>query len=225
MATMFDSIAHRYDRINSTASFGLDGYWRNRLIAKLKKTEPATVLDLACGTGVLSWKIFRKLKTQVVGLDLSPNMLQKAKKKCKDGEQSPLFLEGEAERLPFEACRFDAITIAFGIRNFQDRTIALSEAFRVLTSGGSLHILEFATPRNPIWKFLFTLYFFHIMPLWGRVLSGNKTAYRYLSQSVPLFPQYDALCKEMADAGFSNPHYHALTGGVTVLYSGTRKQA
>ena len=225
MATMFDSIAHRYDQINRTASFGLDGYWRNRLITKLKKAEPATVLDLACGTGVLSWTICRKLKTQVVGLDLSPNMLQIAKKKSRNGEQNPLFLEGQAEQLPFEACRFDAVTIAFGIRNFQDRATALREAFRVLTSGGSLHILEFAMPRNRVWRFFFTAYFLHVMPLWGHALSGNKTAYRYLSQSVSRFPQYETLCKEMSDAGFSDPHYRALTGGVTVLYTGTRKQA
>ena len=225
MATMFDGIAHCYDQINRTASFGLDGYWRNRLIAELKRTSPTTVLDLACGTGALSWKICRKLKAQVVGLDLSPNMLQIAKKRGNYGEQSPLFLEGLAEQLPFETCRFDAVTIAFGIRNFQDRVTALREVIRVLTPGGRLFILEFATPRNRFWRLIFSAYFWHILPLWGRVLSGNKGAYRYLPLSVQQFPQYEALCQELSDAGFANPYYRPFTGGVTVLYTGTRKQS
>lgn len=228
MASMFNDIARRYDQINRTGSLGLDACWRNRLIAMLQKENPTHVLDLACGTGALSWKMCNNLNVNVVGLDLSPEMLQMAKRKGTCNDQStkqPVFVEGEAERLPFEDHHFDAITIAFGIRNFRDRAAALREAFRVLMPEGRLFILEFATPKNRVWRFLFGCYFYHILPLWGWALSGNKAAYRYLPQSVSRFPQYDAFCQELAGAGFTCVNYRAYTGGVAVLYTGTRKAA
>ena len=222
---MFNRIAPAYDLVNKIGSFGLDGYWRRRLVRRLQRTNASQVLDIACGTGILSWMISQHLKIQVIGLDLAENMLQIAEKRGKSYRQkgsAPIFVKGRAEQLPFDDGSFDAITIAFGLRNFEDRTAALREAFRTLRWGGHLFILDFATPRNRLWRLFFRLYFLHILPLLGQMLSGNREAYRYLPRSVATFPQYEALCGELSDAGFSDVLYRTYTGGVAVCYSGVR---
>jgi len=226
-AAMFNSIAATYDFVNKTGSLGFDGFWRGRIVQLLKSIWAQHVLDIACGTGALSWKIVRQLNIQVTGLDPATKMLQIARKKntrCSHLTRKPFFIEGYAEELPFEDSSFDAITIAFGIRNFQNRTKALHEAFRVLMPGGHLFILDFATPRNRVWSIIFRIYFWHILPFWGRIVSGNKNAYRYLPRSVTHFPQYEELCAELFEAGFSNVRYYAYTGGVSVLYEGERNR-
>ena len=231
MEAMFNSIAAAYDIVNKLSSFGLDGYWRRRLVRCLRETNAEQVLDIACGTGVLSRLIYRKLRLEVTGLDLSPQMLQVARIKmsAKAKRQSgcahckePQFIEGVAEELPFSDQSFDAVTIAFGVRNFENRRNAFEQIYRVLRLDGHLLILEFATPKNRIWYLFFNCYFRHILPFVGRIISGNKSAYRYLPQSVVHFPQYQELCKELADAGFSAVTCHAYTGGVAVLYRGIR---
>ena len=227
MAAMFNAIAATYDQINRYSSFGLDGYWRNRLIRRLKTTDAQHVLDVACGTGVLSWAIVRKLHLKVTGLDLSTYMLAEAKKKamCRNIASqypAPVFIEGCAEKLPFPDHTFDAVTIAFGVRNFAHRPAAFNEAWRVLRPDGTLLILEFSTPKNPIWSALFRLYFRHILPLWGAAVAGNKKAYHYLPHSVDLFPPYEAICQELSKAGFSRVQVDTYTGGVAVLYEGKR---
>ncbi|MDR2585882.1 MAG: ubiquinone/menaquinone biosynthesis methyltransferase [Prevotellaceae bacterium] len=226
MAAMFDGIAATYDKVNSIGSLGLDGYWRRRLVARLGQSGAMRVLDAACGTGVLSWMIFSKLKIKVIGLDISTKMLQRAEKRGESQKfsgETPIFIEGRAEELPFDDQSFDAVTIAFGIRNFENRAVALLEVYRVLKRGGSLSILEFATPRNPLWKFIFGIYFFHLLPLLGYVVSGKRNAYRYLPRSVGRFPQYEEFNKEILDVGFSDVGYKAYTGGVAVLYSAIKK--
>jgi demethylmenaquinone methyltransferase/2-methoxy-6-polyprenyl-1,4-benzoquinol methylase len=227
MAAMFNTIAATYDIVNSTGSFGLDGFWRRRLVNSLQKTSARQVLDVACGTGVLSWVIYRKLCVEVTGLDLSVEMLREAeKKRARHSLQScpaPVFIEGCAETLPFANQSFDAVTIAFGVRNFENRHEAFQQIYRVLRPGGHLFILDFATPKNPIWNFFFRNYFWYILPLLGQVISGNKNAYRYLPRSVTHFPQYQELCAELSKTGFSIVRYHPYTGGVAVLYTGIRK--
>jgi len=227
MAVMFNNIAANYDIINKISSFGLDGYWRGRLVRNLKRTHACKVLDIACGTGVLSWMIYRKLHLEVTGLDLSSEMLRQAeKKRVRHSHQDvppPLFIEGCAEKLPFTNLSFDTVTIAFGVRNFENRHEAFQQIYRVLKPGGRLFILDFATPKNRLWSFFFRSYFWYILPLWGYILSGNKNAYRYLPRSVTHFPQYGALCEELSKAGFSMVNYRSYTGGVAVLYSGIRK--
>jgi len=224
MAAMFDNIAPTYDLVNRTASFGLDGYWRNRLIKELKNSQAQKALDIACGTGVLSWAIFRKLRISVTGLDLSARMIEKAEQRRRHHTlphtPSPIFVQGCAEKLPFADQSFDAVTIAFGMRNVQDRATALSEIIRVLSPEGFLLILDFAQPVHPVWRFFFRCYFFHILPLWGYILSGNKQAYRYLPHSVDHFPAAADFCCELTAAGFSDTSYRSYTGGVAVLYKG-----
>ena len=227
MAVMFNSIAANYDIINKISSFGLDGYWRGQLIRSIKKSNAHKVLDIACGTGVLSWMIYRKLHLEVTGLDISAKMLRQAEKKrvhhSLQHQPPPLFIEGCAEKLPFANLSFDAVTVSFGVRNFENRHEAFKQIYRVLKSGGHFFILDFATPKNRLWSPIFRIYFWYILPLLGRIISGNKNAYRYLPRSVTHFPQYDALCEELSHAGFSMLNYHSYTGGVAVLYSGVRK--
>ncbi|MCL1974261.1 MAG: ubiquinone/menaquinone biosynthesis methyltransferase [Bacteroidetes bacterium] len=224
MAAMFNSIAAVYDRVNRITSFGLDGYWRNRLIGILKERGSRQALDIACGTGALSWAINRKLQIPVTGLDLSAQMIHEAEKKkgqkMAPHTSPPVFREGCAEKLPFADQSFDAVTIAFGIRNVEDRAAALSETNRVLKSGGSLLILDFGRPDHPVWRFVFRCYFFGLLPLIGYWVSGNKEAYRYLPRSVDHFPKPADFCRELTASGYSHTSYISYTGGVAILYSG-----
>ena len=134
-------------------------------------------------------------------------------------------MEGTAEQLPFTDHSFDAVTIAFGVRNFAHRSDAFQQIYRVLRPGGHLLALDFATPKNPIWRLLFRTYFLYIPPFWGRIISGNKNAYHYLPQSVTHFPQYETLCAELALAGFSKVCFHSYTGGVAVMYEGMKAES
>ena len=223
MAAMFDSIAPVYDGVNRRSSFGLDSCWRKGLIKKLPKV--GAVLDIACGTGALSWAIWKRTSLSVTGLDLSPGMLLEARKHSPIQPSKPLpeFIEGTAEALPFAEASFEAISIAFGIRNVADRQTALQEMLRVLKPGSRLLVLEFATPRNRLWRWLFRAYFSCMLPLLGRLVSGNKHAYHYLTQSVLHFPQYEAFCRELEATGFINVKYKAYTGGVAVCYQAQKR--
>ena len=220
---MFNSIAAVYDNVNRRSSFGLDASWRRRLIKKLPKT--GSVLDVACGTGALTWAIWKRTSLSVTGLDLSPGMLREALKHCPAQPSKPLpeFIEGNAQALPFEDEHFEAISMAFGIRNVANRQAALQQMLRVLKPGGRLLILEFASPRNRLWRRLFRAYFSCVLPLLGHWASGNKQAYRYLTQSVLHFPQYEEFCKELGAAGFTELKYKAYTGGVAVCYEAQKR--
>jgi demethylmenaquinone methyltransferase/2-methoxy-6-polyprenyl-1,4-benzoquinol methylase len=221
ISAMFNSIAGKYDLLNHLLSLGIDKGWRRKLVRDLKNSSSKVILDLACGTGDLTIALYKEGFT-VTGADLSVNMLEIARQKSdklKRMEQPiPSYIECSAENLPFEASSFDAVTISFGIRNFQNRDIALQEIFRVLKSNGRLAILEFATPKNFVWRTLFNTYFSVILPVIGRIISKDTRAYRYLPESVKEFPQYETFCKEIERQGFKNINYKPLTGGVAVLY-------
>jgi demethylmenaquinone methyltransferase/2-methoxy-6-polyprenyl-1,4-benzoquinol methylase len=227
MAAMFNSIAATYDKINLFSSFGLDRCWRQRLVRRLGKSGTKQVLDIACGTGALTWVIYRKLHLEITGIDISIEMIKKADAKrarySSLPHPAPVFVKGCAEKLPFDDHSFDAVTIAFGVRNFENRYDAFQQIYRVLRPNGHLFVLDFATPRNPIWKLFFNAYFSYMLPLWGKMISGNQNAYRYLPRSVGLFPQYEAFCQELSEASFSEITYRAYTGGVAVLYEGRKK--
>lgn len=231
IASMFNGIAERYDLLNLMLSFGIDTLWRAKLIKFVLAGKPSNILDIACGTGDLAL-IFGKKGVAATGADISANMLNVARKKAEkrfNSEESskkgvrPDFILASADELPFERESFDAVTISFGIRNFEKRAEALSEIIRVLRPGGSLAILEFASPKNTIWKALYGFYLKHFVPLVGRLVSGDKYAYRYLTDSIESFPKYESFCKEMRDAGFDECRFRSLSGGIAALYTAYKK--
>jgi len=222
ISNMFDGIAKNYDLLNRLLSFGIDVLWRKKLVRHIKKSGSGNILDLACGTGDLTRALYKK-GFVVTGLDISGNMLEVAKKKLsrvgeKAGVKIPEFILGSAEEIPFGEESFDAVTISFGIRNFDNRDKCLDDIFRVTRKGGALYILEFAMPKNRIWRAFYLFYFKNILPLIGRIVSKDNIAYSYLPDSVICFPQYEKFCGEMKSAGFSNVKYLKCTGGIALLY-------
>lgn len=215
---MFDSIASKYDRMNHGMSLGIDRLWRWRFVRRLAKKLPekAAVLDLACGTGDLTKALSNK-GYHVTGLDISAEMMAIGREKCRYLSPKPNFVLGSAEQIPFTDASFDAVTIAFGLRNFDHRARCLAEIRRVLKPGGQLAVLEFAVPRNRHWKKIYLFYFKNILPLIGR-LAGSAGAYGYLVDSVLAFPRYEALCDEFRAAGFFFPRYKPYTGGIACGY-------
>lgn len=219
---MFDSIASKYDRMNHGMSLGIDRLWRRRFVRRLAKKLPekAAVLDLACGTGDLT-KALSEKGCQVTGLDISSEMMAIGREKCRYLSPKPNFVLGSAEQIPFPDDTFDAVTIAFGLRNFDHRARCLAEIRRVLKPGGQLAVLEFAVPRNRHWNKIYLFYFKNILPLIGRLV-GSADAYGYLVDSVLAFPRYEALCDEFRRAGFLFPRYKPYTGGIACAYFTTR---
>ena len=220
IASMFNGIAKNYDKLNLLLSFGIDTLWRRKLIRFVLKSNPSNVLDIACGTGDLAL-IFAKKGISVTGADISQNMLEVAKHKADKISKSnaPEFILASADNLPFSDNSFDSVTISFGIRNFENRGNALIEIHRVLKSGGSLAILEFASPRSFLWKKIYGFYLKFFVPLVGRVISGDKYAYIYLYESIESFPKFEAFCTEIQNEAFSEINYISLSGGIAVLYT------
>lgn len=216
---MFDSIASKYDRMNHGMSLGIDKLWRRRFVRRLSASlaPGAAVLDLACGTGDLTRALALK-GFAVTGLDISAEMMEVGKVKCRDLAPQPQFILGSAEQIPFPDASFDAVTIAFGLRNFDHRAACLQEIRRVLKPGGRLAVLEFAVPKNPLWRALYLFYFKHAMRLVGKAV-GSGDAYGYLVDSVLAFPRYEALCAEFTAAGFTDVRYEMYSGGIAVCYS------
>jgi demethylmenaquinone methyltransferase/2-methoxy-6-polyprenyl-1,4-benzoquinol methylase len=222
ISSMFNSISGKYDFLNHLLSFGIDKTWRNKLVKRLKNIpECNKVLDIGCGTGDLTMALC-KAGFDTFGLDIANKMLKIAREKSSDLNKKdcpiPQFFEGSAENLPFSDSVFDAVTISFGIRNFDDREKALKEIFRVLKNNGKLAILEFSEPKNKLWRSLYNIYFSGLLPFIGRLISKNTEAYKYLPASVRDFPQYEDFCNEISMTGFSNINYKPLTGGIATLY-------
>ena len=215
---MFDSIASKYDRMNHGMSLGIDRLWRWRFVRRLTKqlAPGAVVLDLACGTGDLT-KALSDKGYHVIGLDISAEMMAIGREKCRYLSPKPNFVHGSAEQIPFPDASFDAVTIAFGLRNFDHRAQCLAEIRRVLKPGGRLAVLEFAVPRNRHWQKIYLFYFRHVLPLIGR-LAGSADAYGYLVDSVLAFPRYESLCDEFRATGFLFPHYRPYSGGIACGY-------
>ena len=214
---MFNSIAKKYDRMNHGMSLGIDRLWRRRFVRQFSLPAGAAVLDLACGTGDLTKALAQK-GYAVTGLDISAEMMAVGKAKCHDIDPQPAFILGSAEQIPFADGTFDAVTIAFGLRNFDHRAQCLSEIHRVLKPGGWLAVLEFAVPRNRLWRACYLFYFKHAMRWVGRLV-GSREAYGYLVDSVLAFPRYEALCTEFETAGFTEVRFRPYSGGIAVAYS------
>lgn len=222
ISSMFDSIAPTYDLLNHILSFGIDVSWRKKLVKAVSKhTElsKSHILDLACGTADVSIALYNK-GAKVTGADISEQMLKIAVEKCqKEGIGDIDFILADAYRLPFDSDTFDAITISFGIRNFDKRESCINELYRVLKKGGVLAILEFSIPKNKLWKWIYSFYFKRILPTIGRMISKQKWAYRYLPESSFSFPSRENFCRELEQGNFTKCQYKSLTGGIACIYT------
>ena len=215
---MFGRIAPRYDLLNRVLSLGRDVSWRRLVSRRVAAARPARVLDVCAGTGDLALALPDGL---AAGVDFCLPMLAVARKKAAGrGRRLPLFA-ADALRLPIPNARVDVVTVAFGVRNFEDLEAGLAELVRVLRPGGTLLVLEFSRPRGPLAPLL-EWWVRTIPPRIGRLLSGDSEAYSYLPASVGTFPDTDALCRTLTHAGLEEVKATALTGGVASLYEGVR---
>lgn len=222
---MFAGIASRYDFLNHFLSANTDTRWRRLVARKLQPSLRAAetrVLDVACGTGDLSLVIANATGAHVIGTDFCRPMLEIAARKAANVAPSIPFVEGDAMLLPFADDSFDAVSIAFGLRNLSSVERGLKELWRVLKPGGRAAILEFSRPVVPGFRSLFQFYFTRVLPRIGGMVSGSRGAYEYLPDSVSRFPDQRLLAAMMKDVGFTEVEYQNLTGGIAALHMGTR---
>ena len=224
---MFNAIARRYDLLNHLLSGGIDFYWRRRALAAAGPQPLGRVLDLATGTCDFALGAARLRPKRIIGVDVALNMLRLGARKLAQDRRGALtrLLAGDAERLPFGDAHFDLVTVAFGVRNFGHIPTGLSEAWRVLSPGGTILILDFSQPSAPLFKQVFRFYFKHILPAVGGLVSGNRKAYAYLPDSVDGFPQGKAFLALLEGAGFCEACATSLTFGTCNIYQGRKPLA
>lgn len=223
---MFDRIAPKYDLLNHTLSAGIDKLWRRRVVRIVRRRNPRRILDVATGTGDLAIALARRLReTRIMAVDPSAGMLAEARRKViREGLDERIVLaEGVAEQLPaISDATFDAVTVAFGVRNFGDLDKGLRELHRTLKPGGQIVILEFSTPTLPVIRTLYRWYSHTILPRIGGSISKDRSAYEYLPASVDEFPAPELFLERMAAAGFRNGKARSLTLGIARIYTGER---
>ena len=215
MAYDFDTIAKHYDRMNRLMTLGMDRRWRRHAVRRLAPAAGGEVLDVACGTGDMVVAL-QKQGARVTGVDLSEAMLALARRKVGAGAT---LRQGDAEALPFEEALFDAVTCAFGVRNFVHLEQGLEEMLRVLKPGGRMVILELATPDSPFIRFFYNIYTRRIIPWLGSRIAGNREAYTYLPSSIERFPKGTAMVDKLKSAGGRTVEHRKLTFGVCRLYT------
>lgn len=222
---MFDAIAPAYDFMNRAMTLGIDIWWRKLAVKRLKRIRPAAILDVATGTGDFAIQLNKSLHPQhITGIDLSQGMLDEARSKVKDKglEEKITFVKGDCMALPMADGTFDAVTVAFGVRNFEHLQQGYKEMARVLKPGGMLCVLELSTPGNPLIRWFYDLYALHIIPAIGAMKSGDKTAYRYLPESIAAVPQGDDMLQLMRNAGLRDATFKCLTLGVCTIYTAVK---
>ena len=224
VARMFDSISGRYDFLNHFLSMGIDILWRRKAIALLRDIQPKVILDVATGTGDLAIEALSLKPDKIIGVDISEGMLDVGRKKMLSKKIDHLIelRSGDSENLPFADNFFDAVIVAFGVRNFENLERGLAEMLRVVRPGGKVVVLEFSRPAKFPMKQLYNVYFTAILPLIGRWISRDQAAYRYLPESVQAFPDGNDLLKILSDIGYKNPQCDPLTFGISSLYWGTK---
>lgn len=225
VATMFNNISGTYDFLNHFMSLGIDILWRKKAIRQLKAQQPKSILDVATGTGDFAFEAIKILKPEnITGVDISAGMLEVAKRKIKERKLDHIFSVrlGDSEMLPFEDNQFDAITVAYGVRNYENLEKGLADMRRVLKPGGKIVILEFSKPQGFPIKQLYNFYFKHITPFFGKVFSKDARAYQYLPESVAAFPDGVAFTQLMERVGFSQTKQITLTFGISSIYTGIK---
>jgi len=222
---MFNRIAPTYDRLNHTLSLGIDRRWRRKAVDALKPFAPSSILDIATGTGDFAILAARRLKPKhILGVDISEGMMEVGRKKVEEAGLNEVisFKKDDSTALSFDSETFDAVTVAYGARNFDNLEAGLSEMCRVLKTGGHLMLVELTTPPHFPMKQLFWVYAHVVMPFIGRVVSHDDSAYTYLPQSMAAFPQAEVLKPMMLRCGFSDIQFKRFTFGLSTMYLATK---
>lgn len=222
---MFDDIANRYDFLNRLLSAGIDKGWRKKAIAQLKDLQPKKVLDVATGTADVALMTYKALNPEtIIGIDISDGMLELGRKKIeKQGLQNTIQLfNGDSEQINYPDNSFDAVTVAFGVRNFQNLEKGLQEMLRVLRPGGKLVVLEFSRPKQNGFKGLYKFYMNVVAPKAGSMFAKNKDAYQYLNESVQAFPEREQFTEILKQTGYKNIYFKPLSLGICCIYAGTK---
>jgi demethylmenaquinone methyltransferase/2-methoxy-6-polyprenyl-1,4-benzoquinol methylase len=222
---MFDTISENYDRLNRVISFGIDIKWRKKVLQIVTQSNPKTILDIATGTGDLAILMAQTKAPKIIGLDISAGMLEVGKKKIQNKKLSNTIemVLADSEEMPFEDSYFDAITVAFGVRNFENLEKGLAEILRVLKPNGVFVILETSVPDKTPYKQGYTFYSKNILPNIGKLFSKDNVAYGYLSESAAAFPYGEALNNILRKIGFIEVKAMPQTFGVATIYSATKK--
>lgn len=224
VARMFDNISKRYDLLNHLLSMGIDKGWRKKAIRLLEPLKPQAILDVATGTGDFAIQALTLKPNKITGVDISEGMLAVGRKKIAEKKLEHLIelKSGDSENLPFGENNFDAVTVAFGVRNFENLEKGLAEIYRVIKPGGMVVVLEFSRPRAFPFKQLYSFYFKVILPRIGRFISSDKAAYTYLPESVEAFPDGEEFLRRLNTVGFKNTKCKALTFGISSIYTGLK---
>lgn len=224
VADMFDSISARYDLLNKLLSLGIDKGWRKKVVRILKKENVKTILDVATGTADLAIAEVKAGPEKITGIDISEGMLAKGKEKVLAlSLQNIIQLEtGDAENLKYADNTFDAVTVSFGVRNFENLRKGLKEIYRVIRPGGILVVLEFSQPEKFPFKQIYNFYFHNVLPLVGKMVSKDNRAYTYLPESVNAFPYGKNFTNILQETGFKDTKWQALTFGICSIYTGRK---
>lgn len=223
---MFDSIAHSYDTLNHRLSWNIDRHWRNRAIARLRPAKPLKILDVATGTGDFAILAASKLRpARVTGVDISEGMMDIGRGKAKAAGLADAidFRKEDCLALSFADGEFDAVVAAFGIRNFERLDQGLKEMCRVMRPGGRLCVIELTAPKGWLMKRLFGLYSHTVLPIYGRLLSRDRSAYSYLTATIEAFPEGEEMMGILSKAGFSYPTFRRMTFGICTMYEATKQ--
>jgi demethylmenaquinone methyltransferase / 2-methoxy-6-polyprenyl-1,4-benzoquinol methylase len=221
--SMFNDIAFRYDFLNHFLSLGIDIQWRRKVRKYLSPFQPKQIIDVATGTGDLAIELNKLNPDRIIGIDIAAEMLAIGKEKLIKKQLTKIELQkGDSEKIDFTDNTFDAVTVAFGVRNFENLNKGLSEMCRVLKPGGHVAVLEFSKPKSFPFKQAYNTYFKYLLPGFGKLISKNNQAYTYLPQSVEKFYEGEAFLNEMKKAGFSQVEQKRLTYGIATLYTGMK---
>lgn len=221
---MFDNISKEYDGLNRVISFGIDLKWRKKVVNLVSSKQPHNILDIATGTGDLAISLTKTSAKEIIGLDISDGMLEVGRKKIASKRLDGIveMVVGDSEDLPFDNNTFDAITVAFGVRNFMNLEKGLAEILRVLKPNGIFVILETSVPARTPYKQGYKLYSTYILPTIGKIFSKDKSAYKYLSESASKFPYGEALNAILRQVGFTNVTDKPQTFGVATIYTASK---